>query len=73
MRCAVFDKRLFSLTPGIGKLVAAKVVALWLSLLADVLFAFMMANLLVSVRSGRPRGWTWSCRRPTCCWRCWCC
>ena len=49
MRCAVFDKRLFSLTPGIGKLVAAKVVALWLSLLADVLFAFMMANLLVSV------------------------
>ena len=49
MRCAVFDKRLFSLTPGIGKLVVAKVVALWLSLLADVLFAFMMANLLVSV------------------------
>ena len=49
MRCAVYDKRLFSLTPGIGKLVAAKVVALWLSLLADVLFAFMMANLLVSV------------------------
>ena len=49
MRCAVFDKRLFSLTPGIGKLVAAKVVALWLSLLAEVLFAFMMANLLVSV------------------------
>ena len=49
MRCAVFDKRLFSLTPGIGKLVAAKVAALWLSLLADVLFAFMMANLLVSV------------------------
>lgn len=49
MRCAVFDNRLFSLTPGIGKLVAAKVVALWLSLLADVLFAFMMANLLVSV------------------------
>lgn len=49
MRCVVFDKRLFSLTPGIGKLVAAKVVALWLSLLADVLFAFMMANLLVSV------------------------
>ena len=45
----MFDKRLFSLTPGIGKLVAAKVVALWLSLLADVLFAFMMANLLVSV------------------------
>lgn len=45
----MFDKRLFSLTPGIGKLVAAKVAALWLSLLADVLFAFMMANLLVSV------------------------
>lgn len=45
----MFDKRLFSLTPGIGKLVAAKVVALWLSLMADVLFAFMMANLLVSV------------------------
>lgn len=49
MRCAVFDKRLFSLTPGIGKLVAAKVAALWLSLMADVLFAFMMTNLLVSV------------------------
>lgn len=45
----MFDKRLFSLTPGIGKLVAAKVAALWLSLMADVLFAFMMANLLVSV------------------------
>ena len=49
MRCVVFDKRLFSLAPGIGKLVAAKVVALWLSLLADVLFAFMMAHMLVSV------------------------
>ncbi|WP_033515368.1 ATP-binding cassette domain-containing protein [Bifidobacterium pullorum] len=45
----MFDKRLFSLAPGIGKLVAAKVVALWLSLLADVLFAFMMAHMLVSV------------------------
>lgn len=45
----MFDKRLFSLTPGIGKLVAAKVAALWLSLMADVLFAFMMTNLLVSV------------------------
>ena len=49
MRCVVFDKRLFSLAPGIGKLVAAKVLALWLSLLADVLFAFMMAHMLVSV------------------------
>lgn len=45
----MFDKRLFSLTPGLGKLIAAKVVALWLSLFADVLLAFVMANLLVNV------------------------
>lgn len=45
----MFDKRLFSLTPGLGKLIAAKVGALWLSLFADVLLAFVMANLLVSV------------------------
>lgn len=45
----MFDKRLFSLAPGVGRLVAAKVASLWLSLLADVLFAFIMAGMLTNV------------------------
>ena len=37
----MFDKRLFSLTPGVKRLVAAKVACLWVSLLADIGFAYV--------------------------------
>ncbi|WEV72210.1 ATP-binding cassette domain-containing protein [Bifidobacterium sp. ESL0790] len=42
----MFDKRLFTLVPRVGMLVAAKVLCLWISLLADVGFAFMAVGLL---------------------------
>lgn len=45
----MFDKRLFSLTDGVGRLVAGKVASLWLSLLADVLFSYIVASLLAGV------------------------
>ena len=34
----MFDKRLFSLAPGVGRLVAAKVLCQWVGLLANVVF-----------------------------------
>lgn len=45
----MFDKRLFSLTPGIKRLVAAKVVCLWVSLLADIGFAYVLVGLLGNI------------------------
>ncbi|MDF7663392.1 ATP-binding cassette domain-containing protein [Bifidobacterium sp. ESL0763] len=42
----MFDKRLFSLVQRVGILVGAKVLCLWISLLADVGFAFMAVGLL---------------------------
>ena len=45
----MFDKRLFSLTPGIKCLVAAKVVCLWVSLLADIGFAYILVGLLGNI------------------------
>ena len=35
-RISMFDKRLFSLAPGVGRLVAAKVLCQWVGLLANV-------------------------------------
>ena len=45
----MFDKRLFSLTPGVKRLVAAKVACLWVSLLADIGFAYVLVVLLVNI------------------------
>ncbi|NEG95250.1 ATP-binding cassette domain-containing protein [Bifidobacterium sp. SMB2] len=54
----MFDKRLFSVTPGIGRLVAAKVAALWMTLIANIAFAvtvvLALADLLRVVDRNAP-------------------
>lgn len=51
----MFDKRLFSLAPGVGRLVAAKVLCQWVGLLANVVFVVtvvvMLSPALVVVES----------------------
>lgn len=42
----MFDKRLFSLAPGVGRLVAAKVLCQWVGLLANVVFVVTMVLML---------------------------
>ena len=42
----MFDKRLFSLTPGVGRLVAAKVLCQWIGLLSNVVFVVTMVLML---------------------------
>ncbi|MCO6559306.1 MAG: ATP-binding cassette domain-containing protein [Bifidobacterium sp.] len=42
----MFDRRLFTLVPRSGAFVAAKVLSLWVSLLADIGFAFIAVGLL---------------------------
>ena len=42
----MFDKRLFSLAPGVGRLVAAKVLCQWIGLLANVVFVVTMVVML---------------------------
>ncbi|WEV41699.1 ATP-binding cassette domain-containing protein [Bifidobacterium sp. ESL0682] len=42
----MFDRRLFTLVPRSGVFVAAKVLSLWVSLLADIGFAFIAVGLL---------------------------
>ncbi|WEV69708.1 ATP-binding cassette domain-containing protein [Bifidobacterium sp. ESL0775] len=42
----MFDRRLFTLVPRSGAFVAAKVLSLWVSLLADIGFAFISVGLL---------------------------
>ena len=42
----MFDKRLFSLAPGVGRLVAAKVLCQWVGLLANVVFVVTVAVML---------------------------
>lgn len=42
----MFDKRLFSLAPGVGRLVAAKVLCQWIGLLSNVLFVVTMVLML---------------------------
>ncbi|WP_137653193.1 ABC transporter ATP-binding protein/permease [Bifidobacterium moukalabense] len=57
----MFDKRLFSLAPGVGRLVAAKVLCQWVGLLANIVFVFTLVHLLeyllfgteITVLSGR--------------------
>ena len=45
----MFDKRLFSLAPGVGRLVAAKVLCQWVGLLADVVFVVTVVVMLSPV------------------------
>ena len=45
-RISMFDKRLFSLAPGVGRLVAAKVLCQWIGLLSNVLFVVTMVLML---------------------------
>ena len=42
----MFDKRLFSLAPGVGRLVAAKVFCQWIGLLANVVFVVTVVVML---------------------------
>ncbi|MGG7115851.1 ATP-binding cassette domain-containing protein [Bifidobacterium pseudocatenulatum] len=42
----MFDKRLFSLAPGVGRLVAAKVLCQWVGLLSNVVFVVTMVLML---------------------------
>lgn len=42
----MFDKRLFSLAPGVGQLVAAKVLCQWVGLLANVVFVVTVVVML---------------------------
>lgn len=50
----MIDKRLFTMAPGLGRLIAGKVVCLWLSLMADVLFAVLVVSLLSPLMPGAP-------------------
>lgn len=42
----MFDKRLFQLAPGLGKLIAGKVALMWVGLLADIGFMLSLVMLL---------------------------
>ncbi|PLS30690.1 ABC transporter ATP-binding protein [Bifidobacterium margollesii] len=42
----MFDKRLLRLAPGIGRLVAGKVLMLWLTLLSNIAFAVTLVSML---------------------------
>lgn len=63
-RGAIFDRRLFSMAPGVGRLVAAKVLCQWIGLLANVVFVFTLAHMLeylllgteITVLNGRLNG-----------------
>lgn len=63
-RGAMFDRRLFSMAPGVGRLVAAKVLCQWIGLLANVVFVFTLAHMLeylllgteITVLNGRLSG-----------------
>lgn len=45
-RISMFDKRLFSLAPGVGRLVAAKVFCQWIGLLSNVVFVVTVVVML---------------------------
>ena len=45
-RISMFDKRLFSLAPGVGRLVAAEVLCQWVGLLANVVFVVTVVVML---------------------------
>ena len=45
----MLDKRLFSLAPGVGRLVAAKVFCQWIGLLSNVVFVVTVVVMLSPV------------------------
>ena len=45
-RISMFDKRLFSLAPGVGRLVAAKVLCQWIGLLSNIVFVVTIVDML---------------------------
>ena len=45
----MFDKRLFRLVPGIGRLIAGKVACLWIGLLCNVVFMVTVVALFGDV------------------------
>ncbi|RSX55330.1 ATP-binding cassette domain-containing protein [Bifidobacterium samirii] len=45
----MFDKRLFSIAPGVGRLVAGKIACLWASLIANIVFVAGLVALLGDV------------------------
>lgn len=45
-RGTMFDRRLFSMAPGVGRLVAAKVLCQWIGMLANVVFVFTLVRML---------------------------
>ena len=45
-RISMFDKRLFSLAPGVGRLVATKVLCQWIGLLSNVVFVVTVVVML---------------------------
>lgn len=45
-RISMFDKRLFPLAPGVGRLVAAKVLCQWIGLLSNVVFVVTVVVML---------------------------
>ena len=45
-RISMFDKRLFSLAPGVGRLVVAKVLCQWVGLLSNVVFVVTVVVML---------------------------
>ena len=51
-RGCMFDKRLFSLAPGVGGLVAAKVVCMWVGLLANIAFVLAVVHMLENLLFG---------------------
>lgn len=42
----MFDKRLFSLADGVGRLIAAKVACQWLGLVANIAFVVAVVRML---------------------------
>ncbi|KAA8828270.1 ATP-binding cassette domain-containing protein [Bifidobacterium tissieri] len=54
----MFDKRLFSIVPGVGRLVAGKAALLWVTLMANVAFAvtlvLFLSDLLTAADPHRP-------------------
>ncbi|TPF85873.1 ABC transporter ATP-binding protein [Bifidobacterium sp. UTCIF-37] len=48
----MFDKRLFQLAPGIGRLVAGKIACLWVALLANIGFMIALVALLGNAVAG---------------------
>lgn len=55
----MFDKRLFSLAPGVRGLIAAKVVCLWVGLLADIALSVTAVSLMGAVL-GRNTAYTFT-------------